>query len=44
MVLIVFLVVVFLEAVFFTIFLLVDFLDLETGNMIEKLDPHLNEE
>ncbi len=29
---------------FFTVFLVLDFLVLETANMIEKLFPHLNEE
>jgi len=34
----------FLVADFFTVFLLADFLVLDTGNTIGKLLPHLNEE
>jgi len=39
-----FLVLDFLVVDFFRVFLLVDFLDLDIGNTIEKLLPHLNEE
>jgi len=38
------LIVVFLVRVFFTVFLLLDFLSLDNDNTIEKLVPHLNEE